>query len=223
MTHVTTVVWRAVIGHHAYQVSSDGRVRNAKTGHELKPSRSNSGGYPQVHLGKKCPYVHHLVLLAFVGPKPESANGKRAVCRHLDGDPTNNAPFNLAWGTDKENAADRRAHGREWRGGNGGICKPRARATHCSKGHEYTEENTRLYKYGNRVQRRCIACATARYARPLSDRLEVNSKRGRPRFKNCKQGHPFSEENTIYRKDRPGVRICKACKDASRKRPRVET
>jgi hypothetical protein len=32
--------------------------------------------------------------------------------RHLDGDPKNNRPENLAWGTQEENWMDRRAHGR---------------------------------------------------------------------------------------------------------------
>jgi hypothetical protein len=33
-------------------------------------------------------------------------------CRHLDGNPSNNRPDNLRWGTAKENAADMIRHGR---------------------------------------------------------------------------------------------------------------
>lgn len=51
-------------------------------------------------------YVHRLVLEAFVGPCPDGLQ-----TRHLDGDPSNNRPTNLAWGTSKENHADRRRHG----------------------------------------------------------------------------------------------------------------
>jgi hypothetical protein len=45
--------------------------------------------------------VHRLVLEAFIGPRPEGMQ-----CRHLDGDPTNNRPANLRWGTPAENGAD---------------------------------------------------------------------------------------------------------------------
>lgn len=51
--------------------------------------------------------IHTLVLLAYVGPRPEGF-----VCRHLDGNPRNNHISNLKWGTYKENAADRTLHDR---------------------------------------------------------------------------------------------------------------
>ena len=56
-------------------------------------------------------YVHHLVLLAFVGARPPGTEA-----RHLDGDPTNNAPENLAWGTHQENFMDCVKHGTDTRG-----------------------------------------------------------------------------------------------------------
>ena len=51
--------------------------------------------------------VHRLVCMAFHG-RPK---GNLQV-RHLDGNPSNNRPENLAWGTYEENWADRRVHGR---------------------------------------------------------------------------------------------------------------
>jgi hypothetical protein len=77
----------------------------------LKPSRMKSG-YFQVEGSstggkRRVNLVHRLVLLAFVGPPPEG----RPVCRHLDGDPSNNRLSNLVWGTQLENAADRLRHG----------------------------------------------------------------------------------------------------------------
>ena len=54
----------------------------------------------------KTPFVHQLVLRAFVGPPPPDG-----ITRHLDGCPQNNVLCNLAWGTVKQNAADRRFHG----------------------------------------------------------------------------------------------------------------
>lgn len=84
-----------------YSVTSDGVVRNDRTGHILKPATSNSG-YRCVKLwdgGKgKNSFVHRLVALAFV-PNP---NHKPEV-NHIDGDKTNNSANNLEWVTGAEN------------------------------------------------------------------------------------------------------------------------
>ena len=51
--------------------------------------------------------LHRCVLAAFRGgDKPGMA------CRHLDGNPCNNAITNLAWGTHIDNMADKVAHGK---------------------------------------------------------------------------------------------------------------
>jgi hypothetical protein len=50
--------------------------------------------------------VHHLVLLAFIGPRPVGAHG----C-HNDGNPKNNAIGNLRWDTPSGNNADKKKHG----------------------------------------------------------------------------------------------------------------
>ncbi len=47
------------------------------------------------------------MLEAFKGPRPNNA-----ISRHLDGNRMNCSVTNLAWGTPKENMADRRIHGR---------------------------------------------------------------------------------------------------------------
>lgn len=52
-------------------------------------------------------HVHTLVALAFLGKRPSGA-----VLRHLNGKRLDNRPKNLAYGTLKQNAADRRKHGR---------------------------------------------------------------------------------------------------------------
>jgi hypothetical protein len=44
-------------------------------------------------------------------------------CRHLDGDPSNNRPSNLAWGTCKENGEDRIRHGTSGKGERHGQAK----------------------------------------------------------------------------------------------------
>jgi len=50
--------------------------------------------------------VHHVVLLTFVGARPDGME-----CRHLDGNRVNNHVLNLAWGTPTENSNDRALHG----------------------------------------------------------------------------------------------------------------
>lgn len=49
--------------------------------------------------------VHHLVLQAFIGPRPHGLEG----C-HEDGNASNNSAGNLRWGTHKSNMEDRSRH-----------------------------------------------------------------------------------------------------------------
>lgn len=118
--------WRAVPGYgERYEVSSLGMVRRKEI--ELQ-KRTRYGGvmtqtYPAKMLklqdrkgyhyarigvyGKKYQVpVHRMVLAAFHRPQ-----GEGEICRHLDGNPKNNRPCNLAWGTHQENMNDRKAHG----------------------------------------------------------------------------------------------------------------
>lgn len=67
-------------------------------------------GYVHVTLyacGKRRHLVHALVAEAFHGPRPVGM-----VVRHLNGDPSDNRPENLAYGTQAENLAERERHGR---------------------------------------------------------------------------------------------------------------
>lgn len=52
--------------------------------------------------------VHRLICMAFHGLPPLPT----FQTRHLDGNPSNNLPENLVWGTQEENWMDRKAHGR---------------------------------------------------------------------------------------------------------------
>lgn len=103
-----------------YEVTRDGRVFST-TGWRGLPRREmaqdlNSHGYLRVRLvhdGRRVVrLVHVLVAQAFLPPRP-SPNHE---VRHLDGDKMNNSAANLAWGTRKDNAADRERHGRTSRG-----------------------------------------------------------------------------------------------------------
>jgi hypothetical protein len=110
--------FRIIDGYPGYRVSRDGEVQSRwsrtvyKTFTEnwlpLKPVPCR--GYLTVNLSdgvrKRHRYIHRLVLAAFAGPCPEGM-----VCRHLDGDRTNNRVSNLAWGTHADNEADKVRHG----------------------------------------------------------------------------------------------------------------
>lgn len=114
--------WLPVVGHEGrYEVSDQGRVRSVERrvlaraswrrpahwrtyqGRLLSAKPSGPFGYVAVVLargGASVP-VHHLVLAAFVGPRPRG----RDVC-HRDGCGSNNALRNLYYGTRSENNRD---------------------------------------------------------------------------------------------------------------------
>ncbi len=104
--------WRRIPGVDSrYVVSDDGRVIGPK-GTVLRPC-ADRHGYRSVRVhsvnGSASSFrVHRLVMLAFVGPRPLGMQ-----VRHRDGNPANNAVANLCYGTPRENAADKIAHGRE--------------------------------------------------------------------------------------------------------------
>ena len=100
-------VWKAIPGHEGrYEVSDQGRVRENV---RILAQATMRSGHLTVHLRRQTHYVHRLVLFAFVGAPP--AKAQRMEARHLDGNPANNNLQNLAWGTVKENRADRRRLG----------------------------------------------------------------------------------------------------------------
>lgn len=101
--------WRAVVGHPAYQVSNLGRVRRfhrsrGEYGPPLQPYLGRAG-YPMVSLFRDSVgqprKVHHLVLEAFIGPRPSGTVGA-----HIDDVRTNSRLVNLRWSTPLENYAD---------------------------------------------------------------------------------------------------------------------
>lgn len=77
-------------------VTDDGRVFR-----ELTPS-PDDGGYNQIRNGKFRTRRHVLVAETYHGPQPFPG----AVVRHLNTDPTDDTPGNLAWGTQQENIDD---------------------------------------------------------------------------------------------------------------------
>lgn len=99
-------------GSSRYLVDAFGNVfsRGRLFDRMLVPQVVINTGYEQVKLYEDGTHrfrrVHHLVLEAFVGPRPAGME-----TRHLNGVRADNRLENLAWGTPTENAADKIRHG----------------------------------------------------------------------------------------------------------------
>lgn len=165
MQHISTPPeeWRDIPGYEGYyQVSSRGRVRGVTRAVEYIDGRRRMvcgiirkvyikrGGYPQTSLRKdgkgRSWDVHTLVALAFIGPRPEGME-----VRHLNGNPADNRPENLRYGTSSENSYDVVTHGRH----------PKTRRTHCPRGHELKHPNL-IPSAAEVGHRSCLACSRAR-------------------------------------------------------------
>ena len=118
-------LWKDIPGYEGYyQVSDQGRVRSVDrviqyadgrrkpvSGCILSPSRAGrTRAYAMVQLSRHNEalpwYVHDLVLLAFVGPKPAGTEVCHGPCGQQD-----NSLWNLYYGTPSRNQCDRRRDG----------------------------------------------------------------------------------------------------------------
>ena len=95
------IEWKPVKDYEGiYEVSSDGQVRNAKTG-DLRTEQINPvSGYRQLRLykqdGGKNFTVHRLVASTFLGDSELQVN-------HISGDKSDNSVSNLEWVTPSQN------------------------------------------------------------------------------------------------------------------------
>lgn len=132
--------WRIIPGlSNYYEASDTGRIRStdrfvngfsAKANKPVMMKRSQTilsqnkrgAGYFYVCVcvdgAMRKEQVHKLVLMAFVGERP---NGLQAC--HCDGNPSNNNIDNLRWDTPKNNQNDRVAHKTDKRGEDVGTAK----------------------------------------------------------------------------------------------------
>ena len=76
-------------------------------------------GHLYVSLRGEKKSVHHLVLEAFVGSRPEGME----ACHFPDRNPANNTVSNLRWGTHQENIHDQLVHGTDNAGERNGQSK----------------------------------------------------------------------------------------------------
>lgn len=82
-----------------HEISTHGRIRNARTGHILKPSPDRYG-YLRLSIGSTDNvYIHRLMCETFYGP-PEHPDMQ---VNHLDADRQNNHILNLQWCSSSDN------------------------------------------------------------------------------------------------------------------------
>lgn len=121
--------WRPIPGYDGYEVTADGRVRNAKSGRELKPRLNRIKGRHQCYMvvglsvprrpeerttgprggrtvKQASPGVHRLVAMAFI-PNPDNL----PEVNHRDFNRTNNVASNLEWTTKQQNVDHAHAQG----------------------------------------------------------------------------------------------------------------
>ena len=163
--------WLPVEGFPDYEVSDQGGVRSLgrqvvrKNGRTmpiaervLRQYPSKTGEYLTVTLCRDgrtySRKVHHLVLEAFVGPRPVGTE-----CRHGPEGKSDNSLQNLQWGTPSENTLDQVRDG----------VHNNASLSSCRKGHDFTVENT--YRLGDR--RYCRACTRERQLRTPNITVEA--------------------------------------------------
>lgn len=141
-------MWRVIPGWEWYEASDDGQVRSldrpGRPGRVLVQSPT-SNGYLGVQLSgngrRRSMRTHWLVMLAFVGPRPDGWD-----TRHLNGIKTDNRLANLRYGTKSENEFDKVTHGTH----------RNARKVACPRGHPLSGAN--VYPSHRGRYRECRTC-----------------------------------------------------------------
>lgn len=123
--------WQSIPGWEGfYEVSDAGRIRSVRRlsrvnsvtpdrkrmmGGKIRKLQTLKDGYLGCWLTaegrREHIRVHHAVLMAFKGMRKDSQ-----IARHINGNPCDNRPENLEWGTHQENMVDRKSHGNYARG-----------------------------------------------------------------------------------------------------------
>jgi hypothetical protein len=93
-------IWCPVIGFKGWEISNQGRIRDANTHRIREPDRS--GKYPRISLNGRRRAVHTLMAETWLGPRPFGA-----LVLHDDDDKQHNHIGNLSYGDAARNAKDR--------------------------------------------------------------------------------------------------------------------
>lgn len=111
MSQNNNIEWKQIPNYSAYYVSNTGIVYSTITKKNLTPS-INKNGYLRVSMTdnygvRKFEFVHKLVMLSFIGPRPDGL-----IIRHYpDQNPKNNNLNNLSYNTREQNDYDRIENG----------------------------------------------------------------------------------------------------------------
>lgn len=126
-------IWKDVPGYSGkYQISNLGCVKSFiswnGTNTRILKQAVDSHGYFGVclyqHKKGKFRYIHQLVLVTFVGPRPT-----KMECRHLNDNRKDNRLINLIYGTRSENLFDRTRNGISNTGDHKGVKNQMAKLT----------------------------------------------------------------------------------------------
>lgn len=156
-------IWKPIPGYEGYyEVSDMGRVwsnprvftdalgrKCRRRGKNVRPSTRKDGRLHcvlTVNYKQDSFFVHRLVMMAFVGPRPEGME----IC-HNNGDATDNRLVNLRYDTTSENHLDSVKHGTHHQ----------SSKTHCPNGHKLSGSNIATYGL-KRGRRQCLSCSRAR-------------------------------------------------------------
>lgn len=156
----------------------------------------DKNGYGKIVINKRHLMVHRASYYYFVGPFEQD----KLICHKCD-NPSCINPDHLFIGTWLSNMQDKVNKGR--------LRNQNMDKTHCKRGHEFTEENTKIKSKGRRT---CVICYKERYTSrnkrvlPLE---EIQNIKNDGAGKYCKRGHEFTFENTWVSKN--GSRSCRTC------------
>lgn len=173
------------------------------------PGSDDGQGYGQLKSNNKNYRAHKYFYEHLVGPVPDGM-----VLDHTCHDPSvcglgNTCPHRKCCNPKHLNPTTNKRN--ILRGG--GEAARNAAKTHCTKGHEFTPENT----YSQRNGKGCRTCrnASAREARARQKLATADAvvPRVRPKKTHCVQGHEFTETSTYS--DKNGHRSCKVCRQHS--------